>query len=260
MSQRTMPVKLINCSSLARSQQQSTKPANIPSHNPLGTPFSTGRTNDDCSAYLASRSKIPSCTDNIYPHHKALCYCKDESAGAWFHGDATVLLESGLPKRFSELSLGDRIRTSDGQGSFSFSPVLTLPHANNSEPAVFLTLTTETGKKVDLTSDRLVPKCDRSEITAGGLMVGDCVFTVDGKETLLEISLTAKKGTFTATTQDKFIVVNGVVALSYPTKPELELKLEEITLFEKRDHKLPRPRASGHKKRLRLRAYEQNPL
>jgi len=115
--------------------------------------------------------------------------------GACFHGDGTVLLETGLTKRLSELSLGDRIQTSDGQGGFSFNPVTTLPHANNTERAVFLILTTETGKKVDMTSDHFIPTCgNKGEGMAGELVIGDCIITVDGKETLSEISSAVKNG------------------------------------------------------------------
>jgi hypothetical protein len=123
-----------------------------------------------------------------------------------------VLLESGTSKPFSELSLGDVIKTSDGEGKFSFSPVLTLPHAKNTEPAAFLTLITETGKAVDMTSDHFIPKCDTTLVTAGALVVGDCLFTVDGKETLMDISSTMKSGVYTAITKDEFIVVDGIVA------------------------------------------------
>jgi len=164
-------------------------------------------------------------------------------AGACFHGGGTVLLESGSPKHFSELSLGDRIKTSDGQGGFSFSPVLVLPHKNNSEPAAFLTLTTETGKAVDMTSDHFIPKCNQEEVTAGVLVVGDCILTVDGKETLMGISSTAKTGVYTAITQGSFIVVNGVVASSFskdsdPTKPEHDYKKYQLELEVKRNRKL----------------------
>jgi hypothetical protein len=170
--------------------------------------------------------------------------CQHE-AGSCFHGDSTVLLESGSTKRLSELSLGERIKTSDGQGGFSFNPVLTLPHANNTEPAAFLTLTTETGKKVDMTSDHFIPKCDQEQVTAGELVVGDCLHTVDGKETLMEISSTAKNGVFTAITQDKFIVVDGVVASSFskdsdPTKPELDYEKYRLELGRNRNRKLAR--------------------
>jgi len=174
--------------------------------------------------------------------------------GACFHGNGSVLLESGASKPFSELSLGDVIKTSDGEGQFSFNPVLTLPHANNTEPAAFLTLTTETGKKVDMTSDHLIPKCDLEEVTAGELVVGDCLFTVDGKETLIEISSTAKNGVFTAITQDKFIVVDGIVASPFsmnsdPSKPELDYEKYRLELELSRSRKLARMKK--HNKRLR---------
>mmetsp|Transcript_4368 Transcript_4368/g.9256 ORF Transcript_4368/g.9256 Transcript_4368/m.9256 type:complete len:392 (+) Transcript_4368:21-1196(+) len=142
--------------------------------------------------------------------------CCSGHQGACFHGDGTVLLESGNSKRLLELSLGDVIKTSDGEGRFSFNPVLNLPHnANNSEPAAFLTLTTETGKMVVMTSDHFIPRCGQGEVTASELVVGDCVLTIDGKETLMDISATAKYGVFTAITQDKFIVVDGIVASPY---------------------------------------------
>jgi len=163
--------------------------------------------------------------------------------GACFHGDGTLLLESGATKKFSELALGERIKTTDGQGRFSFSSVLTLPHKNNTEPAAFVALTTETGKKVDMTSDHIIPKCDEQEVTAGELVVGDCVLTADGKETLMEVSSTAKTGVFTAITQDKFIIVDGIVASSFskdsdPAKPERDYKKYRLELAEERERKL----------------------
>jgi hypothetical protein len=176
-----------------------------------------------------------------------------ELEGSCFHGDSTVLLESGSSKRLSELSLGESIKTSDGRGNFSFHPVLTLPHANNTEPAVFLTLTTETRKKVDMTSDHFIPKCDLEEVTAGELVVGDCLLTVDGKETLLEISSTAKNGVYTAITQEQFIVVDGIVASPFskdsdPGKPELDYKKYRLEL-EQNNQRNP-ARMSKLKKRL----------
>jgi hypothetical protein len=135
--------------------------------------------------------------------------------GACFHGNGPVLLESGALKPFSELSLGDVIKTSDGEGQFSFNPVLTLPHDRNTEPAAFLTLITETRKSVYMTSDHFIPKCDTTLVTANELVVGDCLLTIDGKETLVDISSTMKSGVYTAITKDKFIVVDGIVASPY---------------------------------------------
>jgi hypothetical protein len=143
-------------------------------------------------------------------------YCEDH--GACFHADGTVLLESGESKRFLELNIGDVIRTSDGEGAFSFNTVLTLPHAANSEHAAFLNLTTETGKSVFMTPDHFIPKCNLDEVTASELVVGDCLLTMDGKETLMAVSSVEKNGVYTATTQDKFLVVDGIVASPYSKK------------------------------------------
>jgi hypothetical protein len=142
--------------------------------------------------------------------------------GACFHADSTVMFESGETKKLSELTVGDRIKTGNDKGNFSFSEVLVLPHAKNTEPAAFLTLITETRKSVDMTSDHFIPTCDYEVVTAGELVVGDCLLTVDGKETLVEIAQTAKYGVYTAVTSEKFIVVNNVVASSHSRSSDSE--------------------------------------
>jgi len=110
-----------------------------------------------------------------------------------------------------------------------------------------------------MTSDHFIPKCDLKVVTAGDLMVGDCVITADGKETLTEISMTAKNGVYTATTQDKFIVVDGIVTSSFSknseiktdtAKPELDYKKYRAELEQKSDRQLAR-RSKKQKKRLR---------
>jgi len=162
------------------------------------------------------------------------------ATGACFHSNGTVLLQSGAYKPLSELIIGEFIKTYDAEGKFSFSPIKTLPHANNDEPAAFLTLKTETGKEVDMTSDHYIPNCDLTVVTVGELVVGDCLLTADGKETLMEISWTEKYGVYTAVTENKFIVVDNVVASSFskdshPEEPELDyekyrMELERIKL------------------------------
>jgi len=150
-------------------------------------------------------------------------YC----SGTCFHADGTVLLESGVSKRFSELGLGDVVKTSDGEGTFSFNPVLTLPHAKNTQTATFLNLTTETGKSVIMTPDHYIPDCAGEELTANKLVVGDCLNTIDGKETLFEITSVKKSGIYTATTKDKYIVVDGIVASPHSKFSRME-QVEEM--------------------------------
>jgi hypothetical protein len=168
-------------------------------------------------------SPLPAPTKHPVPSPTQQPIEPDES-GACFHGNGTVLLESGASIPFSEVRLGDVIKTSDGEGNFSFSPVLTLPHDKNTEPAAFLTLITETRKSVDMTSDHFIPQCDTTLVTASELVVGDCLLTTDGKETLTEISSSLKSGVYTAITKDEFIVVDGIVASPFSKNSDLDPK------------------------------------
>jgi len=154
-----------------------------------------------------------------------------------------VLLQSGSVKRFFELNIGDIIKTGNAEGKFSFAPITKLPHAINDEPAAFLTISTETDKKLDMTSDHYIPRCDLKVVTAGELVVGDCLLTADGKETVVGISQVEKYGVYTAVTEDKFIVVDGVVASpfskdSHPEKPELDYEKYRMELERTRERKL----------------------
>lgn len=178
--------------------------------------------------------------------------------GSCFHGNGTVLLESGASKRLSEVNIGDRIKTSDDKGGFSFSLVATLPHKKNTELAAFLTLTTETKKAVDMTSDHFIPKCDKEIVTAGKLVVGDCVLTIDGKETLIDITTTEKSGVYTAVTENKFIVVDGVVASPYSSSSKDQGPQE---VYEKYREELELMRSTGFasKARKRLRGSLTSP-
>eukprot|EP00613_Pedinella_sp_CCMP2098_P042391 CAMPEP_0171792860 /NCGR_PEP_ID=MMETSP0991-20121206/67214_1 /TAXON_ID=483369 /ORGANISM="non described non described, Strain CCMP2098" /LENGTH=123 /DNA_ID=CAMNT_0012403017 /DNA_START=143 /DNA_END=510 /DNA_ORIENTATION=- len=114
----------------------------------------------------------------------------------------------------AEVRIGDNIQTADIHGKLDFAPVTTLPHSvGNSETAKFLTLTLESGKAVRLTPGHLMPTCGGIVLPASELVVGDCLLTVDGKETLFEVSSSATDyGIYTAVTQHTFIVANGIVA------------------------------------------------
>ena len=40
-----------------------------------GSPFSTGRDNDDCSPLAPGTLSV--CNENAYKYYRALCYCED---------------------------------------------------------------------------------------------------------------------------------------------------------------------------------------
>ena len=118
------------------------------------------------------------------------CVSNQESC---FHGATLVTLEDKSKKAMTELQLGDVIQTSDSKGNLGFAPVTSLPHkAGNSEVATFLKLSTESGKSVHMTPGHLLPNCGGKTVSASELVIGDCLFVIDGnvtkKETLVEIS------------------------------------------------------------------------
>jgi hypothetical protein len=131
-----------------------------------------------------------------------------------------VTLENNSKKAMTQLQLGDVIQTSDSKGNLGFAPVTSLPHeAGNSEVATFLKLSTESGKSVYMTPGHLLPNCGGKTVSASELVIGDCLFVVDGnvtqKDTLVEISSATLFGVNTAITDAQFIVADGIIASPY---------------------------------------------
>lgn len=138
-----------------------------------------------------------------------------EGVGSCFHASGRVRLDDNTTKAFSDLQVGDRIQTADASGgTFAFAPVMYLPHSQgNLEEATFVKLTLSSGKTLLLTGDHFIPTCARAqEVTASALVVGDCLLTVHGKETLAEVAHVKQRGIYTAVTDQRFLVVDGFVA------------------------------------------------
>ena len=156
-------------------------------------------------------------------------------AGSCFHASGTATLESGASKKMSELSLGDVIQIADEEGNLSFSQILMLPHKKNDELATFLNLTTESGKTTLMTPDHHIPRCGETIVLsmASELFVGDCLLTVDGKETLTEINSVVASGIYTAVTKEKFIVVDGIVASPFSRDSDRDHSMREYEEFRK---------------------------
>jgi len=144
------------------------------------------------------------------------------SHGTCFHGSDMVVLEDGSQKTMESLQIGDRIQSADFNGTVSISPVVFLPHKSNDELTTFLEVTTESGKSVHMTPDHLIPNCGGDIIVARSLMVDDCIFTVDGHEAIKSITSSQMTGIYTAVTENKFVVVNGIVASPFSQDRKIE--------------------------------------
>ena len=150
-------------------------------------------------------------------------------AATCFHADGLVSLESGQRIPLAKVAVGDRILSSDEYGNFSFFSVVHLPHKKNNELVTFLELHTEKGKVLTLTLDHLLPRCSGQVVPAREMLEGDCVLTVHGPEALQRVKPVEKAGVYTAITENKFIVVDHVIASSFGQDRDTEREFQRET-------------------------------
>ena len=120
-----------------------------------------------------------------------------------------------------EVNQGDEVLVASIDGSFDFSAVVALPHGkDNQESAVFVELTTASGRDIKMTADHLLVggSCDAAVdmalVAADSLLVNDCVQTVSGREVIVAKRAVSGRGVHTVVVADasKLLVVNGVVS------------------------------------------------
>tara|TARA_B110000261_G_scaffold119838_1_gene133653 strand:+ start:479 stop:868 length:390 start_codon:yes stop_codon:yes gene_type:complete len=123
------------------------------------------------------------------------------------------------------MSLGMVIKTADRFNTFSFNEIISIPHAHNNDSTTFITILTDAHKQLILTPTHLIPKCDHSDVTAAELYIGDCLFTVDGKESIVDIYTSVKNGVYTVVTNNTYIIVNDVIVSPFSINNYLISKL-----------------------------------
>jgi len=137
------------------------------------------------------------------------------------------MLESGNTKALSDIRVGDRVLVASMDGrELSYSPIIAIPHGENSERSIMTKISIESGTELTLTPDHLVVagSCDAGSVMslrlAGDIKVGTCVQSIissSGRPTrvkVIAVSSVNVNGIYTAVAlaSDKLLVVNGVVA------------------------------------------------
>jgi hypothetical protein len=143
--------------------------------------------------------------------------------GTCIHGSGMVTLLSGERLPISNVSIGMIIKTANKDNSISFNKIIKIPHHFNNEQATFIMITTDTNKQILLTPSHLVPICNLDDITAQELDIGDCVFTIDGKENIVDTQKIVLYGVYTAITNDTYIVVNDIIVSPFSIYTKLIL-------------------------------------
>lgn len=126
----------------------------------------------------------------------------------------------------SQVRLGDRIQSVDAQGNLVYSEVLMFLDREPEEKTRFVSLTTEEGAVLSLTSSHLVYagaadcrllEC-MSPVYAGNVQPGQNLMTRDGSlvaSTVISLTSSHHTGVFAPLTRAGNLVVDGVLASCY---------------------------------------------
>ena len=135
-----------------------------------------------------------------------------------FAGSETVRLESGEDRPISHIMSGDRVLAADALGKISFSEVVFVPHKANRDTALFVHITTASGRDIKMTKKHVLPAgaCGTNSPLplkyASQVSVKDCIMTATGEEEVSSIGMALAEGAYTLVVKEEFIIVNGIIA------------------------------------------------
>ncbi|GAB0086844.1 hypothetical protein DMENIID0001_010390 [Sergentomyia squamirostris] len=142
-----------------------------------------------------------------------------------FTASSTVLTESGERRRLSELRIGERVLSVDGEtGRPVFSEVMLFLDRNTEEERQFVHIETEDGTHVTVTPSHLLMNVDstgrRNYVFADSIVEGDMVLVAVNGTTLASrrvarVSVEISRGVFAPLTRSGTIVVDSVAASCY---------------------------------------------
>ena len=127
-------------------------------------------------------------------------------------------MESGEQRQISVILAGDRVLAADAAGRISFSEVVFVPHSANSDTAMFVHITTASGRDIKMTKSHVLPAgaCGSTSPLplkhASQVTVSDCLTTVAGEERVSSVGTILAKGLYTIVTKEEFVIVNGIIA------------------------------------------------
>lgn len=135
--------------------------------------------------------------------------------------------KAGKQVLISELNVGDKVLSVEpSTGEVQFSDVYLWGHKDAESVATFYTLTTASGKSIQLSKEHYVYVSEASSasiadavpLTPGFLKVGHSLWTYEGEMTcspIVSIELSEEKGLYAPFTLNGTVIVNGVYASSY---------------------------------------------
>uniref|UniRef100_A0A7S3ZAG7 Hint domain-containing protein n=1 Tax=Lotharella globosa TaxID=91324 RepID=A0A7S3ZAG7_9EUKA len=172
-------------------------------------------------AFASGSGMVVTCVDtDVCVHNRP----SNKDQPVCFAGDSRVKLESGETKLIRDVRLGDRVQVAAGDGTLLYSPVVFVPHRENSQLAQFVTIRTVHGRKLSVTRGHLVlasdsctgsPELKRAELLEDGM----CVAAVNGLEKIAGVGRVYGHGVYSivALHGSGQIIVEGIRASSFGT-------------------------------------------
>ena len=135
-----------------------------------------------------------------------------------FAGSETVTVESVGATPISRIRIGDRVLACDAAGRTLYSDVVFVPHGPNKDSALFVHITTDSGRDIRMTANHIIPSgaCGNTAFLslsyARNVNAGDCIMTVSGEERISAVGVVSGQGLYTIVTKEEYLVVNGIIA------------------------------------------------
>lgn len=137
----------------------------------------------------------------------------DNEDAVCFPADATVQLENGAIKKMAQVAIGDRVKVSNGL----YSDVFLFTHKVSTKVYSFVTLSTQSGFKLSVTSGHFIYINDRLN-AAKTATIGDTLTLADGStDRIVKIDNEFKTGLYNPQTLHGDILVNGIRASTFTT-------------------------------------------
>lgn len=144
-----------------------------------------------------------------------------------FAGEELITLESGQRIPIRTATVGDTILVADEAFRLSYSPIIAIPHEENSVISQFVDILTESGKTIRMTPDHIIPSgyCLPSApltlVSAAEVAIGSCLQSIDGREKVVSIDMVSDMGVYTVVTPQAYLVVNNIIASPFAISHEI---------------------------------------
>lgn len=132
-----------------------------------------------------------------------------------FAATELVMTKLNGPMAIDKVKVGDMILAYNSKyDKFQFSTVVVIPHDMTSQLRIEMNLiTTESNKSLQLSNDHFLLSCNNQLITAANVIIGNCIRTIDGNESVIGNELVVVDSVTTLVVDDSdYLVVGSMIA------------------------------------------------